>query len=107
MTFKLKFDHFRKEVMGFGNREGWDLMTQNELCQPFLSMQYCLSVHCHQYIAMHFADGPRPECECASAKCFAWSSVPTDLAHIALQSRMKKSVDKTQINMGWKTCTVS
>lgn len=26
--------------------------------------------------------------------CFAWSSVPTDLAHISLQGRMNKSVDK-------------
>lgn len=34
--------------------------------------------------------------------CFAWSSVPTDLAHISLQGRMKKSVDKTEINMGWE-----
>lgn len=31
MTFKLKIDHFREEVIGFGNREGLDLMTQNEL----------------------------------------------------------------------------
>lgn len=26
--------------------------------------------------------------------CFAWSSVPTDLAHISLQGRMNKSVDQ-------------
>lgn len=32
MTFKLKIDHLKGKVVGFGNREGLDLMTMNELC---------------------------------------------------------------------------
>lgn len=69
----------------------------NFACLTSLSMQHHLSVHCHQYIATHFADGPHPKRESAAAKLLWRELCPGDLVHIALQGRKERSVDKRDL----------
>lgn len=107
ITFKLKFDNVREEVLGFGCWQaegagfddlGWTMLMWrsypcNTACRCIVT-----NILLHTLLMLHtrHVSVPLPN------YYYYWSSVPADLIHIALQGRKERSVDKTETHI---SCT--